>query len=33
MVVAKYIVGNPVRKGIIERWEDYPFSGSLVYEL
>ena len=33
MVSAKYIIGNPVRKGIVERWEDYPFSGSLVYEL
>jgi putative transposase len=31
--VARYIVGNPVRKGIVEHWEDYPFSGSLVYEL
>ncbi|MGB6874367.1 MAG: transposase [Dehalococcoidia bacterium] len=33
MLVAKYIVGNPVRKGIVEHWQDYPFSGSLVYEL
>jgi len=33
MLVAKYIIDNPVRKGIVERWEDYPFSGSLVYEL
>jgi putative transposase len=32
-LVASYIVGNPVRKGIVEHWEDYPFSGSLVYEL
>jgi putative transposase len=31
--IAKYIVHNPVRKGIVECWEDYPFSGSLVYEL
>jgi len=33
MVTAKYIIGNPVRKGIVECWEDYPFSGSLVYKL
>jgi len=33
MLVAEYIIDNPVRKGIVERWEDYPFSGSLVYEL
>ena len=33
MLVASYIVGNPVRKGIVEHWQDYPFSGSLVYEL
>ncbi len=33
MLVANYIVHNPVRKGIVENWEDYPFSGSLVYEL
>ena len=33
LVVARYIVDNPVRKGIVEHWGDYPFSGSLVYEL
>ena len=33
MLVANYIVHNPVRDGIVEHWEDYPFSGSLVYEL
>jgi putative transposase len=32
-LVASYIVGNPVRKGIVEHWSDYPFSGSLIYEL
>jgi putative transposase len=31
--VAKYILQNPVRSGIVERWQDYPFSGSPVYEL
>jgi REP element-mobilizing transposase RayT len=29
--VAKYIVGNPVRAGLVESPEDYPFSGSLVW--
>jgi REP element-mobilizing transposase RayT len=33
MLVANYIVHNPVRSGIVEHWRDYPFSGSLVYEL
>jgi putative transposase len=33
IMVAKYIIGNPVRRRIVEEWRDYPFSGSLVYEL
>jgi REP element-mobilizing transposase RayT len=33
MLVANYIVHNPMRNGIVEHWEDYPFSGSLVYDL
>ena len=32
-VVADYITHNPVRNGIVEQWSEYPFSGSLVYEL
>ena len=28
LVVAKYIVANPVRAGLVENPEDYPFSGS-----
>lgn len=28
--VAKYIWGNPVRKGIVEDYRDYPYSGSLT---
>jgi len=24
--VAEYIVYNPVRKGLVEDWRDYPFS-------
>ncbi|MHB1843516.1 MAG: REP-associated tyrosine transposase [Deltaproteobacteria bacterium] len=31
--VIHYVLQNPVRAGIVERWEDYPFSGSLVHEL
>jgi putative transposase len=33
LVVAKYILENPVRAGVVERVEDYPFLGSLVYSL
>ena len=33
LVVAKYILENPVRAGLVERVEDYPFLGSLVYSL
>ena len=29
--VAKYIVGNPVRAGLVESAQDHPFSGSLVW--
>jgi len=32
-IVAKYIVNNPVRKGLVQDWGDYRFCGSLVYEL
>ena len=31
--VAKYVLNNLVRKGLVERWQDYHFSGSLVYDL
>ena len=33
MVVAKYILENPIRAGLVERVEDYPFVGSMVYSL
>ena len=33
LVVAKYILENPVRAGLVERVEDYLFLGSLVYSL
>jgi REP-associated tyrosine transposase len=31
--VARYILANPVRAGLVQNPEDYPFSGSGVYEL
>ncbi len=31
--VVDYIVHNPVRAGMVENWRDYPFVGSLVYDL
>jgi putative transposase len=33
LVVAKYILENPVRGGLVKRVEDYPFLGSMVYLL
>lgn len=33
LVVARYIVENPVRAGLVEDARDYPFVGSLVYSL
>ena len=29
--IAKYIVGNPARSGLVESTADYPFSGSVVW--
>ena len=31
--VVEYVLNNPVRAGLVERWCDYPFSGSSVFEL
>jgi putative transposase len=31
--VAKNILNNPIRAGLAEKVEDYPYVGSLVYEL
>ena len=31
--VARYILNNPIRAGLTEKVEDYPYVGSLVYEL
>ena len=33
MVVAKYILENPIRAGLVVCVEDYPFVGSMVYSL
>jgi putative transposase len=33
MTVARYILENPVRAGLVKRVEDYPFSGSCEYPL
>ncbi|MBI4318570.1 MAG: transposase [Chloroflexi bacterium] len=31
--VVEYVLNNPVRAGLVEQWSDYPFSGSLEFEL
>ena len=28
-----YILFNPVRKGLVKEWEDYPYKGSTMYNL
>ena len=28
--IVMYVLHNPVRKGLVEKWQDYYFSGSLV---
>jgi REP element-mobilizing transposase RayT len=30
--VIEYVLNNPVRRGLVEYWRDYPFCGSLVFE-
>ena len=32
-VVARYILENPIRAGLVRRIEDYPFLGSFLYTL
>ncbi len=27
------MLNNPVRQGLVKHWQDYDFSGSLVYDL
>ncbi|MBU0486264.1 MAG: transposase [Proteobacteria bacterium] len=29
----RYLLDNPVRKGLVKRWQDYRFKGSLDYNL
>jgi putative transposase len=29
----RYIVENPVRRGLVNRWKDYEFKGSTVFDL
>ena len=31
--VIEYVLNNPVRSGLVARWCDYRFSGSLVYDV
>ena len=31
--VVEYVLHNPVRRGLVAEWEEYPFSGSLVLDL
>jgi hypothetical protein len=31
--VVEYVLSNPVRSGLVERWWDYRFSGSIVFEI
>ena len=33
MVVARYILENPLRAGLAQRVDEYPYVGSLVYSL
>ncbi len=28
-----YILGNPVRKGLVQHFHDYPLCGSFVFDL
>jgi putative transposase len=29
---ARYILGNPVRKGLVTDWRAYPYKGSTIYD-
>jgi len=31
--VARYVFLNPVRKGLVDHFKEYPFSGSLVWDI
>ena len=28
----RYILGNPLRKGLVEDWQVYPYKGSTLYD-
>ncbi|MCC7210600.1 MAG: hypothetical protein IT451_02000 [Candidatus Brocadia sp.] len=28
-----YVLNNPVRKGLVAEWREYPYSGSFVYDV
>jgi putative transposase len=28
----RYILGNPMRKGLVEDWKEYPYKGSTLYD-
>lgn len=30
---ARYIINNPVRAGLVERWDNYEFCGSWIFDL
>ena len=32
-VAVRYVLNNPVRRGLVEQWLGYPFGGSLVFQL
>jgi len=29
----RYILGNPLRKGLVDNWRKYPYKGSTIYNL
>ena len=31
--LVRYIANNPVRGGLVEQWDEYPFTGSIGYDL
>ena len=33
MAVVRYILENPVRKGLVDNFNNYPFSGSFVFDI
>ena len=32
MKQVRYILGNPVRRGLVEDWKTYPYKGSTLYD-